>query len=361
MTLALIIFVSLYIIWKVIPRAVDKVLEREIKPWITEQIIESESRVRALLDAHKISDNKVHTGIITEVNTIYDALAKYPPAINKIWDAIDAISSDDPIPMPANAVIKAEAQEKYTAPKATEMVSPNLKPVHSGLPLIGHTLLVGQNGSGKSNVLMSAVIERWQKKHTLYLVDTKQELAQLFEQIVPSQNIIEDLRDVPKLVQTLLNAGQVRRDMFNTEARKRKEPIRDHIEYEEVTGQRLPIITLFIEELVVVAETLGPELFTKMFVMLRSAGIFIFAVSQRLKTTILPSEASTNIVNKVYLGAPDKYQFGSMFPEGLPDHISREAKQLLGPPGMALLYTNNEYEFKQMPRIDRELLKELMQ
>lgn len=363
LVLIVVIGVLVTVFWAV-PRAVDKTLERVVLPWMKTQIIESEGRVRELIKQRDAASTRTHTRLAEGMNEIHDVLDAYHKLFRELRDDVDLLCSQDEVPMPTQAKVAYQPSAKQLA-QIEEVVesfnsAPNLKPVECGLPLHGHTLLVGQNGSGKSNVLMMAVIERWQKGEQMYLIDTKGELVQLFGNIIPAKNIIDDLKDVPKLVKTLLDVGKVRRDQFTAEALKRKEPVLDYQEYEQVTGNRMKRITLFVEELVVVAETLGADQFNKMFVMLRSAGIFVFAVSQRLKANILPTEASTNIVNKVFLGPADTLQFKSMFPEGLPTAILNEAKTTLGPPGFALVYAKNEYQFKQFDRVSRDLLREIM-
>jgi ABC-type lipoprotein export system ATPase subunit len=109
-------------------------------------------------------------------------------------------------------------------------------------------VLVGQSGSGKTNILMNSTLARIQQKHEVHLVDQKNELAQIFERHVKVYQPDQTL----ELVRRLTLAAEDRMEHFGQVARQLGEPIRDVWEYEEVTGKKLPIIWLVLEELALV-------------------------------------------------------------------------------------------------------------
>lgn len=220
-------------------------------------------------------------------------------------------------------------------------------------------MLVGQSGSGKTNALCSCLLSRMQAGHDIRLIDTKNDMSQIFENHVSCY----DRNEVSDLIRTLTEKARSRMDLFSRKARELKRPIRDLAEYNKVTGEDLPVISIVVEELVIITDLIDEDELTELFVAGRSSGVFFVCLTQRLNIDILSTTASNNFLTRVYLGAPDKVAFRSVFPGGVPKNIQEESSRHLGPPGNALMYSalNNSYKCITFPRVSEDMLIELMQ
>lgn len=356
--IAFAIFVlTLVFIWKkIIPLMVDK----RAKQIIDVAIIEFENRmVNRLIDFN----NK-------EVVPIVQAISAYAPIVeeiykdlDKIQDDLDLIASEGQAKAKPKTVLLPPADIDFDIEEVEEIVannflSPNTKPIIDPLPLEGHTLLVGQNGSGKTNTLMVSILSRMQAGHNIHLIDSKNELAQIFENHMEVYKAI----DVLKVVRKLTQVAKDRMEMFGRVGREMGEPIRDIWEYREITGKNMPIITLVVEELIMITDMVDAEELTELYIAGRASGVFVFACTQLLKADILPRKCTANIMNRVYMGAPDKIAMRVLFTGGIPNDIRNQAHTHLGPSGKALYYNGNKNEFAlvTLPRVDRDILKGLM-
>lgn len=220
-------------------------------------------------------------------------------------------------------------------------------------------MLVGQNGSGKTNALMVAVISRLAAGHSVHIVDTKNELSQIFE----NHCDVYTAADVPDLIEGMTKLAQDRMQLFSDTGRALKRPIRDIDEYNKHTGDNLPVVSIIVEELIIITDSMDPEQFNTLFVAGRSSGVYFICLAQVLNITVLPKKCSANFMTRVYLGAPDRMMMKSVFPGGVPKEISAQYGDKLGPSGNALLYTGNngKYQFIKFPRISEETLMEFMQ
>src|SRR5512133_2074086 len=83
-----------------------------------------------------------------EVNRLHNAMLSYKGYITRLLDEVDELYSDGP-------------QPEVSRPKHLPGLDlSNQRELNDGLPLQGSTIVVGQSGSGKSNVLMSQIIRR---------------------------------------------------------------------------------------------------------------------------------------------------------------------------------------------------------
>lgn len=224
----------------------------------------------------------------------------------------------------------------------------NVAPLESDtLPLSGHTIVVGQSGSGKSNVAMSQTIERLNAGHELYCVDTKNELGPIFrrhmKKIVPPEQ-------GEALIKELLAIAKQRQALFEATSEDHERPIRDYAEYERVTGTELPLITLIVEELIVLMPLIGQDLLIQLLVLGRSAGVFVLAAAQYLKADILDRKGSVNFNTAVFLGRYDRISTGILF-----GNITRtemaEIQEFVGAPGRAAISENGNIRTHIMPRV----------
>lgn len=231
-----------------------------------------------------------------------------------------------------------------------------MKVPDDGIPLIGHGIIVGQSGTGKTNSLMIGIMRRIEAGHKLFIIDSKHELGQIFNNHAKVYNSDE----AAAVIKQLIEIAEDRAIMFDEAALKFKEPVRDIIEYEKVTGTKLPVISLIIEELILIIDEIDIDELTKLFVAGRSSGVFCLVLAQYLNAKILPKKASTNLHTKVFLGPVDFVGLRTLFPGGIPKHIQTKADTFLGPAGNAMCYMDNEFTFKKLPEIDRQLLIDWM-
>lgn len=328
---------TIIFVWRVVtPYTINKFMEKRVTAYVDESI---DTIFEKLKNYH-----------ISEVAPLQEALAKYPKVIENIYKELDLLASEGQAP-------KVIVQKQEI--KKNREVDPNKKPIQDPIPHEGHCILVGQNGSGKTNTMMVSLLSRMEDGHEVHLIDTKGELGQIFENHVS----VYKPEDVVKVIRKFTQAAKDRMEFFATTGRQLKQPIRDIKEYREVTGKPMPTISIIIEELIVVTDAIDADELTELFVAGRASGIYVFALAQLLKADILPRKCSVNILTKIFMGAPDKIALRVLYPGGIPDHVMSEASRHLGPSGQALMYDGRTNEFKciKFPRVDREMLVDLMQ
>lgn len=232
------------------------------------------------------------------------------------------------------------------------------EPPPSLLPLKGHTIIVGRSGSGKSNIAMLELHNRLKAGQLLYLVDVKQELCPIFgahcEQCV-------DTDEAEKVFDYLLDVAKKRREMFRQATAQYKRPCRDLDEFKKVTGVTLPVCTLVLEELIVLTRIVDPTKLKTLLVTGRSAGVFVFALSQYLKATILDRDASINFNTRVFLGKWDLISAGILLGNMTKQEIADYSAHV-GSPGAAVVDLDGKgVELVQFPRVDEDYLQEWIQ
>ncbi len=199
---------------------------------------------------------------------------------------------------------------------------------------------------------MIGIMRRIEAKHKLYIIDSKHELGQIFN----NHAKVYSTEEAVGVIKQLIEIAEDRAIMFDEAAKKYKEPVRDINEYERVTGNNLPVISLIIEELILIVDEIDIDELTKLFVAGRSSGVFCLVLAQYLNAKILPKKASTNLHTKIFLGPVDHVGLRTLFPGGIPKHVQAKADTFLGPAGNAMCYMENEFTFRKLPEIDRQLL-----
>jgi len=288
-----------------------------------------------------------------EIQPVQQVLEEYPPVIKRIYADIDLLFSEGQASPQTLAKIDALPGPRPFKP------DPNMIDIEDPLPVVGHVLVSGQSGGGKTNALMLAARTRLLAGHQVHIIDSKNELAQIFERhakvYTPDQTA--------KVVKLLVQAAKDRMQIFSDTGRRLKEPCRDIWEYERLTGKEMPVISLVVEELILLLEYITSSELTRLYVAGRSSGVFVFAATQMLKANIIERECSINITRRVYLGAPDKIAMRVMFPGGIPKEVMARAEQHLGPAGHGLMFDSQTSEFTiiKLPRVPDEMLAEFMQ
>lgn len=215
------------------------------------------------------------------------------------------------------------------------------------LPKQGHAMIVGKSGSGKSNVAMGLIIERIQSGQQIYIIDTKNELGPLFKRHCAK---VVDENGADKLFSELAQEAKRRQDLFAEVTEKHKKPCRDLGEYLKITGNKLPIITLVIEELVALSEVIEQARLVRLLVIGRSAGIFVVALAQYLRRDVIDRKGSINFNTKVFLGAYDRIAFDLLF-GSVPNNVSKEAQDYLGSPGKGVIEENGSIGYRTFARV----------
>lgn len=225
------------------------------------------------------------------------------------------------------------------------------------LPAVGHTLLVGKSGSGKSNIAMLEIINRIKLKHQLYIVDTKQEMGPIF-----AKHCVEVVgtEAATEMMTKLLKIAKDRRDKFMLASAMFTKPCRDYKEYTRLTGETMPVITLVLEELIVLMGRIEQNELIELLVVGRSAGVYVFAIAQYLKGDILDRKGSVNFMTRVFLGRWDRIGIGILF-GSIRKQKAEEYAEYLGPPGRALIETEGrDLELHTFPMISDTELEEYM-
>lgn len=223
------------------------------------------------------------------------------------------------------------------------------------IPLHGHGIIVGQTKSGKSNVLMSQIIRRHEAGHEIHIIDVKYEMAALFENIAD----VVEIEQATDKFQELFEITKQRQQLFRETGRKLKKPCLNAADYRKLTGNKMSTITLVVEELIVLMDTVDQKDLIKLLVIGRSAEVFVIAAAQYLNAKIINREGSINFTTRVFLGKYDKYAIPILFGNLEPDEVI-EIQNHVGRPGMAALQIDNQLLTVRMPLVPSELLERYM-
>lgn len=209
-------------------------------------------------------------------------------------------------------------------------------------------LVVGKSGSGKSNVLMSQIIRRLRAGQELYVIDTKNEIGPIFKRYLHKLVKPDGAVD---LMKKMLEIAQDRNCLFEEAADQYERPVRDLDEYHKVTGVKLPVVCLVVEELIVLMDLIPQDELIKLLVLGRSAGVFVLALSQYLTAKILERKGAVNFNHLIFLGKFDRISIDILF-GSLDVEVVKEFKQFLGAPGRAMVEVDGTLlEPQVMPRV----------
>jgi DNA segregation ATPase FtsK/SpoIIIE-like protein len=228
---------------------------------------------------------------------------------------------------------------------------------NDGLPLRQHAIIVGASGSGKSNTVMSLIVRKIRDKQHLHIIDAKYELGPIFGK---QKNVWITKPDYAEAkFDELIAMAEMRQNMFAQASELCGCLVRDYGEYFKVTGLKMPIITLVVEELIVTMGAVKEDKLVKLLVTGRSAGIFVVACSQYLKADILSRKGSVNFSTRVFMGRWDSTTASILF-GSLTKAQTEEYQNYTGAPGKAIVEINGELSTKQMPRISEAQLQQYM-
>lgn len=268
-----------------------------------------------------------------------DNLTDMMDLIESLQRDLDMVASEGPQPV----------STKDPKPQAVGVDDGNVTPLESdGLPLQGHTICVGQSGSGKSNVGMSQIIRRLRDGQRLYCIDTKNELGPIFR-----RHMIEVVKpdEGEDLIRRLLKIAAERQQLFERTSEELEMPCRDYGEYFKRTGEKLPIICIIVEEMIVLMPIIGQDLLIQLLVIGRSAGVFVFAMAQYLKADILDRKGSVNFNTRIFMGKYDSIGVGILF-GNMDKSEGAQVREFVGMPGKAAVDENGMVRLTNMPRVE---------
>lgn len=265
----------------------------------------------------------------------------------ELLDALELLQHD--LDLIASEGQQPETTRPNPKAKAVHVDDGNVTPLDSdGLPLHGHTICVGQSGSGKSNVGMSQIIRRLRDGQRIYCIDTKNELGPIFRRHMAE---VVKPEDGEELIRKLLEIAAERQALFEQTSEELEMPCRDYGEYFKRTGEKLPIICLVVEEMIVLMPIIGQDLLIQLLVLGRSAGVFVFAMAQYLKADILDRKGSVNFNTRIFMGKYDNIGVGILF--GNMDRAEAgQVKEFVGNPGKAAVDENGAIRLVSMPRVE---------
>ena len=186
----------------------------------------------------------------------------------------------------------------------------------------------------------------------VYIIDSKVELTQLFRKVATCVTL--NLAEL--LLEDMVKLAKERQELFNDTAEKLTTPCVNHGDYFKLTGEKLPIICVVVEELILFVDEVPLNSLIKLMVAGRSAGVFVVACTQYLKADIFPRKASQNFHTRVFLGPYDDIQLRLMF-QGLAKVDHEDLKLFLGPVGKAVIDENGKLSTRTMPEVmDSELV-----
>ncbi len=278
-----------------------------------------------------------------DVRRVAAVLQKHKDAILNLQDELDVIASTGP------------GNFKDTSPKAAD--GNRVKVPRDGLPLTGHTVIVGKSGSGKTNVAELQIMHRINAEHDVYIIDTKYELGPMFKNHVVKA---VDTEGAAVLLEELTTIAKDRQNLFAVTMETLHKPCRNHGEYFKLTGSKLPIVSLFVEELIALMAEVDEAKLIKLLVMGRSAGVYVVALAQYLTADTLSRKGSINFNTKVYLGQYDRISCGILFP-GLDKSDVQLLTAFLGSPGKGVIEEEGHLTTRTFPEVTSGMLESFMQ
>lgn len=204
------------------------------------------------------------------------------------------------------------------------------------LPLGKHTLLVGLSGSGKSNTVSGYIIESLNACNELWIIDTKEEHGQAFGDYAT----IYSKDEASTAFDAAIAEGERRRELFKQASKSKGVVCRDHLEYAQLTGVKLPLITLVVEEMFDLGQSCD---FTRLIQVLsttRSAGINVLAVAQYINASVMPKTGSANFQVRVYMGMYERIAATLALGDIAKEEVDG-IRSYVGQPGRAIVRAEN--------------------
>lgn len=254
----------------------------------------------------------------------------------------EGLRSGRPLALPPGThreILRVRAQDESPFPKYP-------------IPLGKHTLLVGLSGSGKSNTVSGYIIASLEACNTVWIIDTKDEHEQAFGRYCR----IFKRDEAVAAFDAVLSEGERRRELFKQTSKTFGVVCRDHLEYFNITGVRLEQLTLIVEEMFDLSQTVPFDRLAVILSTTRSAGINIVGAVQYINNKVMPVNGSANFQVRVYMGAWN-WRWVQQALGDLTKFESPSLQAFVGPVGRALVkLENGRIEKVQIPEIDAKTL-----
>lgn len=245
-------------------------------------------------------------------------------------------------------LLHSEGQVVSSAPKKTKLIAVDGNEIEltDGLPLQGHILIVGETGSGKSMLVTTQIMRRIRGGQLVHCIDTKGEIEPNFGHYV---DCVTPDGAVAKFDE-LLDIATIRRELFRATVKSKGVPCANHGDYFRITGEKLPIIALIVEELIVLMGTVPEKKLIEMLVICRSAGIFVVCLAQYMKADILSRQGMINFGTRVFLGQYDNVSCNLIFT--LNKQTKSMVEEFVGEPGKAAIQEAGKISTRAMPLVE---------
>lgn len=212
-----------------------------------------------------------------------------------------------------------------------------------------HGLRQGDTGTGKTSSMNAELVqlhrlaEAGDQSFILFGGDFKGELKSTWgKSILFKEGIATQPQDILSLIQQSLDQIDFRNQLFETVAQETGRLVSNITQYKQVTGQDLPYILMFLDEVnVLLGDTFPPRLVNQIAGSLRrglqlgrSAGVFYEAGAQYMTAHLFGRDGSKQFVTRAYFGPWDQAAMSMVF-GGRVDRewALRYRTQLTGIPG----------------------------
>ncbi len=204
---------------------------------------------------------------------------------------------------------------------------------------------------------MAYLMRKLTAGHQVYIVDTKREFSSIFGK--HKQVTVFDLETANDAFDRLVKLADERQVLFEQAATSHQKFCRNFGDYFKLTGIKLPVVTLVLEELTVTMQETNKDRLIRLLSIGRSAGIYVCAVGQYLRADILDRAGTVNFTTRVYLGPYDRQTVNTLF-QGVDKQAHEEIKEYVGAPGKAYVHENGKLTTRYMPLVSDSILEEFV-
>jgi hypothetical protein len=199
-----------------------------------------------------------------------------------------------------------------------------------------HALYHGDTRSGKTNAIDSVIVQLHHKQARmplrLLLGDFKRELAATWGRSSLVESVEHDPAAIAATIQALVDGPDGITDryaLFTATSDETGRVVRNLGEYQTITGERLPLTFLILDELNAVLQACDKDerrdlvrALTSALQMGAGAGVFLLGGAQYLSADVFRREGSKQFVTRAHFGAYDPVVVGMLFgTKKLPDDV----------------------------------------
>lgn len=171
-------------------------------------------------------------------------------------------------------------------------------PVELDLNKCAHSLICGETGSGKSNILKCLIFQAIQKNYDVVLIDFKRGVS--FSDFSDLITVFYDHFSAKNVLEGLVNETETRLDFF------RKTRVDNLIDYNKVSTNKLQRKIVFIDELAELLKVNDKELSKSLYASIetlarlaRAVGIHMILGIQRPDSTVITGQIKSNVSYRI--------------------------------------------------------------